>query len=478
MRIQAGPSRPGTTRVREVFLRDRTGTILFLLAAAALYLITSRVHPNFVSLAGDDGLYYHLAHQYSLGKFVLLRYQQWSGRLFAESAEYLTVLSGGVLYHLLNPLFCILLAFSMVRCVKGQASPRQVVLALGAFCSVSYLVLHEAVFWLSGACAYTVPLALGVTGLIPFANLALRDNPDARPLPLALCGICLLLAPLGNEQVAAACCLSVFCAVLARAARHKRIPPAYLILAAVLLAATLVNLFSPGSSHRFQVELGRFPGFRQLSPAAHIQVGAYWLFSNLAGYLWLLLLLLSSLPALFRRRFGRSTRVLCGILYAGWLFALLARLPAFAGALGKFPYAFGLFFHNGDYTKPLAPMTAAQTLLCLGSYLFWTLLLLLGMLLLVRCAPHPIHVLFYLCTGLAVLLMIPLSPTLFASGYRTLFVGCALWLAVPLDFLLDNRMGNTRTVWPSGVLLIALPAVLLGLNLGVHLLASHFPGVF
>ncbi|MFT9057353.1 MAG: DUF6056 family protein, partial [Ethanoligenens sp.] len=249
--------------------------LVFVIVIVLLYGINSMVHPNFTSLAGDDCFYYQIAHKLNYFDFLNWRYHNWSGRLFSESVEYFSVKSGTILFRLFNPLFLLLLAYAMVRCLTGKQSFRGMVLVLGMFCCISYSVLHEAIFWLTGSSFYLVPLSLGIMGMIPYADIVLRGKPPCRFVPFWICGAGLILAAFGSEQIALVCCVYIVVAHTSQKIRRYAMPFPFYIVSFVVLVAAAVNFLSPGSAQRFQVELGRFPGFEQFSFSAHLRVGLY-----------------------------------------------------------------------------------------------------------------------------------------------------------------------------------------------------------
>ncbi len=441
----------------------------WLLAAAlfACWLVLFLMHLP-IQPYSDDIVYMQRAQEMGLFSFLGDFYMTWSGRIGSNALCWLLLGQGFALWKILNPLVIIALCYGAARVFCTKVSLKNILIALLFLFALGPGVLDYAVFWATGSLYYLWPVAVGMFVIMPFLDM--RRKTGGEPIPpqkqaqvslFVLRILAALFVGMCNEQLSA--CLLGFMALIL--AEHffvkKRIAAKHLIIFACVAASFLVMMLAPGGGVRYAHEAQVFSdifgtSFADMSAGERILRGVNWMYSAMFFSLYLVLLLVFAL-SWHAKYYGTSAQnsllkqkpPRCAKIGRGLKYPLLALLCV--SVLISFPtrieYLFTLgYLHELDVSQGV--LYVVQTLL---PYAYWTLFL-AGIFYLLFCknAAYALGLFAALCT-LAVMV---LSPTLYFSGERTLFVAGVLLVIIML--------GLVRKKMPAPLLVAVL--CLVGFN--------------
>jgi hypothetical protein len=410
--------------------------VLFIFMLAINWRVT--YYPD-----NDDAYYLAMTRDKSIGEFISFRYSNWTGRLFAEVLHY-GIFSAPIIYwKFLNTGMIVLLAFSWAILLFGWGFWRRLdrasVLTLWLFCAalgwISHPVLVAAVFWVTGSLDYLWPLVLATFALIPFVERAIHAYDQEKTLPVwlyplsGLAGIC---ACLGVEQAAVMLIgISALC-VLYLAYRERRLDVRLGGLLTVFILASVFSASSPGNFVRYQESLEEIPGFAAYSFQKRIYMIVSWILESvfyrsrmLTIFLMGLILGLSGQLPGSRLRWLRvlmaAFTVLLAVTATNWFDFNKPGGETLTQVLFTFQTPEVMLkdlAQNGLYSVRF--WLNQVPLLIWGSALIVTVILLYH----IRSQPSQytgLVLVAVLGIGLGELFLVSLSPTIYASGPRTVF---------------------------------------------------------
>lgn len=434
--------------------KHNTNHYFILLAAAVIfiYVLVCFVQPNFQNIKSDDGAYYAEAHAATLPDYLTKQYNNWGGRLFAYIMLYMMEHAGVWLYRLLTPLFMLLASYSVTRIFFEDVNIKFMLLSFLSFGIIQQFILSSSIFWFTGSCFYLMPVSFGFFALIPYADSYFRNKKNISAARMALLLPAAIFSSLANEQMTLllACIVIVF--HVQRLISKEKISISFYILSAVFILCSLCMFLSPGEKLRAAVELQWFPGFDKLSFAQHVRVGACWFFNSVVNTMFLLVFALSFLPIFFRNSYKG------GFKYAYYIFALMFFVVIASkiynvgfqpvSKTGNPLFDFGFLFNNPQaiWADIFLNKSLKDVLLGILPYVFWTAyFVLLVVLISAQDEKHSLFVSLCFLGAFAKLLLMFFSPTIFASGNRTLFI-CAMILAaifsysIKKSFLFEQKL--------------------------------------
>ncbi|MFP3122211.1 DUF6056 family protein [Ectobacillus funiculus] len=410
-----------------------------MIGYVGLYVLLCAMHLIIIVAPGDDEFFAAVSHQYTLMEYVKTRYYGWSGRVFPEIMLYLLLDKYIWLWRMINSAFFILLAFAVVRIIKKDVRFFEIVVALATFGYFSQNLLSSGFFWITGSINYLWPFALGLVGMIPYADSIFRnESMDAKAF--VICFLMGVIASISNEQVAL--CMICFSILthLSLLVRKQKQQKRLFILTAVIITGACTLLFAPGNQVRWALETERwFPGFDKLSLKDHIYIGVIWFFDKVFNELRLLVMLVSI-----------TTLLMCykdAIMKRKWYVRALFLLTTFI--IGMQLLGYGLDFIDNfnmirDYSISgtifdLASMNQGF-LAAILPYVWWTLYSVLLVYVVIVQSENKLFITLCLLAAIAAICVIFFSPTIYASGNRVLGVSAVLLSLVTVYTILRKNI--------------------------------------
>lgn len=412
---------------------------LFWFCSLILYAAFICISFQFVHLiTGDDMVYQRTVHG-GLFHYLTWRYMVWTGRMTAEALIYIFLHLGLWTYHLLMPLTALALAWVFMRYRSTRLQVRALLFALLIPGLFNPFVLSWATYWFTGSFNYEIPVTLCLLGVIPLADAFYRGESRMGNVLFAACLLAGFLGTLGNEQAALVVSALSVLLIVHRLIRREKTSPKHYFLAAALIAGTAVNIFSPGMKKRWYIEQRWFPGFNQLTLMQHLKFGTYWFFDSVVNVQGVLIIALSLVPLLFYSYYSGFLKWVCRVFIG--FFALfivtLVNSAGLGGILGKAKVLLNFSFLQNNYKTPILAHGFTAAFLGLLPFAFWTVYLCMLVYLICRAGKHPLLTLVLFLAAFATLVMMFFSPTIVASGQRTMFV-----CSVILGYILYDHLGQ------------------------------------
>lgn len=409
---------------------------------------------------GDDTLFSGMSSQYTLTEYLSMRYNGWTGRLSGELFFYF-FLGGKVwLWKFINAGFIMLVAYSLVRIIREKNSLRYFIVALCIMGYFSQSILSSGVFWITGSMIYLWSIAMGLFAMIPFADYTFRNNYDTSNRRILLSLLTGLLAVFANEQ--AALCMVIFglISITTYFIKTKKYSIRLIFLTVIFLVGTIISIKAPGNSSRFVSETATwFPNFNELSLKDHLYLGVIWFFGKAFTELkWLLLLISVGTLYVFNFQSNNMKQTYVTRLL-NFIFIILVATSFSILIIGNpnnvlFDFEAIRNFHFGHNLINIWTIEP-KFILALIPYMFWSIFSLLLISMLIMISERKWFILLCLAAAIASMCIMFFSPTIYASGNRTLTVSAALLSLVSINVLnkieFKNKLGY--------IFIFAFPAV-------------------
>lgn len=424
--------------------------LVFAAFAVFIFIIYSRVP----LMPGDDMIFFNMHLKYGFFDYLGTRYVTWSGRLFSDGLNYF--FSGE-----LNAVWC---WFATVITVAGSVAIYKWVtfckeitgahkyflalLCCFGFGIINSNVLSPSAFWITGSLYYIIPFELGVIAFTPFVFKIKDPDYKMKKWFMAVSVVCAIATVLSQEQYAV-CLFGASVVTLAYILiKTRKLHKFPIVLTAVIAAALVVYIASPGNALRFAGSLGTFPMFDQLHPDVRLSMIGHVGINGLVNqsYMPLMFLWLAIGWVLFKktRKIPAKVLAVACIVYAGIMFMRFLRLTD--------TNIFDLY------------MPAVQSLFDLpfpqdvnGIYIFWTAGLLLVPFSLYFLWGRSWQSLFFILVyvaALASVLASTFTPLVYFSGARTLFLANMLFL-----LLFIFHFANFKELFKLAVAIVCIACV-------------------
>jgi hypothetical protein len=411
-------------------------TILFL------YIIIFMFHNKISIIPGsDDSWFADISNSASLLEFIHSRYTTWSGRLFPDTMLYVLLDEYLWIWRIIDPLVFLLLAYYLVKLFKQRVTRSDLFLGVVSIGYISTNVLNTGMLWITGSINYLWPISMGLLAMYPFANSIFRYNTVLSNGRYLIFLISALLASISNEQVAL--CMSAFSTITLFSLYFSRKPfdKRLYILTFVIIVGTCILIFAPGNKLRWISEVNSwYPGYDELSFKTKIYLGVIWLFNQLFFELRNLVILLSTIVFIIYYRDHENKRV-SFYVFSALLFTSFAAI--FLGKIG---------FYNFDSIKQFQLSEnilhfwniKLDFLLAIFPFVFWTVYSCLLLYLILVKSKHKYTMFFLLAAAISTFVIMFFSPTIYASGPRTLTVGSVLLLLAIMKLIIDFDLSQNR----------------------------------
>lgn len=399
-------------------------------------------HQAIKIVPGDDIFFGEVSSQYSFFEYLKFRYLNWTGRLTAESFLYYFSGDNVWLWRLVNSFFIMLLAYGISRIIVKKFSLKYFVLSLALVAYGSQSILSSGLFWITGSMVYLWPISLGLFAMIPYADISLRKNEEISYKTILFSAIAGSLAALANEQVA----LCIICfsslSVFYHFQKYKKIHSSLTALIFLFLIETVFSIFAPGNDKRFTAEIATwFPGFADISIKDRTYLSIVWFYNKFFGeFKWLILLLSVIIISLYANNKFTKTKLTKGLFafFSGMLGVAISTM--FLGK-GSYLFDFESITKHSISNNLFGGVSDLSFYVTLFPYVFWTLYSLSLLYILILVSEKKYFTTLCILASVASMSVMFFSPTIYASGNRTLTVSAILITLVCLEHIrkIENK---------------------------------------
>lgn len=416
-----------------------------------LFISMFYVHISQNMRGGDDFWFHEVPRSYSLIDYLQLRYMNWTGRLSAEVGLYYIFKDGAVFWKFLNPLFVTLTAYSISRIILGKkANKKNYMLnwyiCIGILLINKYIILN-AIMWITGSIVYLWTTLAALVAAIPFVDALKKSYNKKFNILYMFCGI---FAALGEEQVALVL-LSFLTIINIHIYIRDKIFHKYLLLENFLiLVSTIILFIAPGNFARNQDEIINWlPNYPLYSKWETGFYGVQWalnLFLNDGKIIFFLILLVLSI-SLYKKNRGLSNNLSiivpiigCLLILTSIVFSLDMVLPDKIVEKIRFPYMYHYIWDNlrmlfFDFNMP-NPFEIKK--LSTIKFIVWPIIIFTVpyfILQLYDFKAKGIYLALAYMAGICSVIIMFVSPTIYASGIRTFFVLAIMFLIIFISLL-------------------------------------------
>lgn len=415
--------------------------ILVLLVGLSLFSLL-------VILAGrvagtDDSIFQKLVTQYpTVFDWVSERYATWSGRIFSEGFVYIFNIIPLFIYKIVSILMYLLFIFSFYmyyRLFSVKRSREKDILMLACAALMPYLlsisVFAPGVLWVTGSMNYFWIATIGSIGLYPTIKLVV-NRADVSWKKITFGILLSMVAITSQEQVGAVMVgLSlIFLVHILNDFRRKnsvyQVSGLWKILVTCIgyLTAFIISIRAPGNALRLKSEINYWqPDFNSVPLMHRIEYDYRWVleaFVNHSGFIligiWLAMLFL-----IIRKKRHDFVDLLTTFVIGAATIILLAKGHKSVGYWTTF------------YAQWNTPLPSKSLYLILGVWGIVIFVTILMPIVVYRRQIKGYMVSLLLSAALASTALMCFSPTMYASGWRTLYVPSFI-LCIVLYILIES----------------------------------------
>ncbi|WEV67248.1 DUF6056 family protein [Bifidobacterium sp. ESL0769] len=405
----------------------RTGAALFV-----CWLTTFAISFLVLRAPGDDAKYARELRRMNGIQWVIMRYKTWSGRVFSEISAAFTVPFPQTVWRFFNALFLTLLVYSIARIAFHRVRASSVLFVYAAYWLLAPTILLNSSFWLAGAVVYLWPASLAVFSGILLSDAVRGQNTKYKFLYV----IAAFLASMGVEQVGPCVVAFSLITLIYLYVKQHKVNVGVAANACASIVGLVIELVCPGSRLRSVSETKHwYPNFDQLSVMTKIHKGVVWQYGEVANYLFGLIAFTTvaavvSIIAYQHNEHAASAqddsslneqRTLQPLDY-GLMGVIVGQLILLV-AEPKMQLWTSLFiFKVHSPGEPVADW--------LFPYIFWTVFIVCLVALLMRFLEQKYVVLFLALASLCAGMVMYFSPTIYATGARSMYVSAVLIIII------------------------------------------------
>ena len=444
----------------------------YLLVAAFFIWAHSFTEANY----SDDAWFSTMLDQYSILGFLNWRFHTWSSRVILEGILVVLAHSDFIVWRILDTLVCLLLVWAISQILDMQEwhAPLWITLSL---CLLPVGILYPA-GWIATSTNYLWPLTAGMVSLVPLVRSLREDTSqvDASNKQLRIlkkiASLLMLVVAANQEQIAAVLFGIYLCHLIGwyvvkrremaqqmNAIEYEKKPRVYPFLPelVILLASLVFIVLCPGNTSRNIQEMSSwFPEYPNYSMGERLLMGmldtvAYFGAGRakqiiLIVFVGILILVLDYKYLKWSK--VRDIEPLKALMRWGFS-AIFGEAVLLALVLLGFPVRHmieeGRLYHPSFYYDLMANRYLPQHDQCL--YQNWQIALELGLYGLAflailallwavaDSAKEAVCMIVLTVLAMGSKAMLGFSPTVYASGYRTAFVGSVILLVLGLHLL-------------------------------------------
>jgi len=433
---------------------------VFLILFGLIFIYIKRL------IGSDDTVFPILIEPYhSVGSWVTHRYNTWSGRIFSEAFTYTFNVLPMYFWRLTSLIMYILMALVTfgyyLLIAKHTTHKKNVAMLVLAFILPFILdnsVLFTSTFWMTGSMNYSWIVTFGLIAFYPVLYYLIKSTPPK--VYISLIGlVSAIIASSSQEQVGlvliAMTLMSVAYTYIKNRKENIRKHPIYIIMFNIIyIIGFYISVRAPGNTARLHSEtLHWLPDFYDINKLTHAEYAARWVFDSLFNHLGFILILAWIITALLIFAKQKKTKV----DYIISFILLFASVFSLAKGYENVSYWFQFY----ATWKP----TITSKLFYIN-LLPWALVIMstvISPFFVFGKKPKSMFIAMMYLAALASTALITLSPTVYASGLRTLFVPSVIIMLIA--YILIEELYEKRKKAFS-VLFI----VILGLSLSEYAL--------
>lgn len=366
---------------------------------------------------GDDAKFPELSKNYSLLGWIKFRYFSWSGRIIAEAYIYIMGHLSIQFWRICNIFQYGMLSFFLYKYYelfrKNQYEKLNYVMA--ALCLIlpfgmNFGTMCDSSFWVTGSLVYLWIATAGIAAFYPLLSFVINKK-QPNWIYICLGFIFAFAASTSQEQVSVVLVMLCVISILYIFFVLKKIPLFSIIETAIVITGFLINLLSPGNKSRSISEVKNYiPDFFNVSILKRFEYSYRWILDALINHLGILLVLISVFILIMLIKKIKKSYIdsICIVDISISLLFILFKYEILW--LFNFEAKWGIVsFERGSYIPVI----------------FWSVFLVVILIAAVSLFDFKIKgfsvSLIILMSYISASVMI-LSPTMYASGCRTMFV--------------------------------------------------------
>lgn len=405
----------------------------------ALILFSVAILTVHRTIGSDDTVFpVQMAPYHSLTDWLSYRYHTWSGRLFSESFVYIFSPRSLAYWKIVTiALFAVFVWFSYLyyklTVKESRTRPYMIAAIVCSLFLFDYSVLWGGLFWVTGSMYYFWIACAALVGIYPAYYYALRQRYPRWPF-VVVSPLAIAIGASSQEQsgliiIGALTALLILSVVRTWRPVFKTVPWGIIVLLIIAVGFFGFNLLAPGTAARSQLELMTWLPDRPSTPLLVRANYSYrWFLDGVINHTGFTLFGLWICSALLLAKQRSRSRL------DNLLLTLLVLFILFMATKGQESISFWFNFYDGWKF----PITSKAFYLPL---LFWPLAIASTLLLPLRIyglTVKGIGLSYIILLFLVSTAVITLSPTMYASGWRTMFIPCLLLSVVLLVLLQDT----------------------------------------
>lgn len=402
-------------RLKELAFILFIGVVLF----SILIMLTVRIPGS------DDTIFQQMIAPYpSVIDWVSYRYQNWSGRIFAESFVYIFSSIPLFFWQAVSIIFYAIftaIIFMYYRLFDDNHNKQKdTIMLILAFCLpflINTDVLRSGMFWVTGSMNYFWIATLGLVGFYPIAYYASNHRIPHRIVTI-LGTVSLIIAACSQEQVGLILTgLSFILLVRELYLYRNKISP-LLIYPIIITTVTAISFFisflAPGNTIRIKLEtLHWLPDFYTIGLSQHIEYAYRWFLDSTINHTGFLLALSWALMALILMKKPNKTKLQNIFTYSLIIFCFAVPILNAYGPINNL-FSFYATWKPGHLGVLSYTVLTAWTVVIVGT-------IIAPLIAFDRKNIGRMVSILYL-TAFTSIGIITISPTVYASGLRTLFI--------------------------------------------------------
>lgn len=352
--------------------------------------------------------------------WVSARYQNWSGRVAGEGIVYIFSNLPLILWQITTVGMYALFSGLLFRYYRIITSPKSYaktdIIALIAALTLPYLldksVFAEGILWVTGGMVYFWSVTLMLLALYAPTAYVLRHKLPSWWLIIASY-LATIVVTLSQEQAGISLIVALLCLVIAAFRQRLTLRWHHLSLSAVAVVSFVISIKAPGNIVRLRAETATWlPDFYTTPLGGHINDAFRWTLEALVNHSGLMIVLLwVSISALL---FIRKKRALIDYV----LIAFFVSMGVLSIGRGLEVLQYWTVFHATWHAE--TPSLGASIIL-----VPWVIALIATPLAVIRAVPDltaRLIVITLIICGYGTTLMMTLTPTMYASSWRSMLV--------------------------------------------------------
>jgi len=359
--------------------------------------------------ANDDVFFSKALESRGLVDFLLYRYDTWSGRVTLEGLLTATI---GIetFWKIIIPTSFIVLVCSISKLATNSVGFYTTISAAVILLLTPRMINEDSFFWVTGAYNYIIPFSLAIYSLSVFSSMK-------RGVINSTLSILALLIASFSEQSAI---FLLLISILMLALKKVRLSWYSIIYILVLTICSLIMFSAPGNSLRFAAESATWmPGFREYSILTKVMFGIDRLASTYSMPYNIPIFCLSAVLIYLNR--GRKLGFLhlasCFVIFTYMVLSLITSLSG---------HGLSRFFFNWLSPDLLYPWPEKFSSLSGWANMLFTMIysvcIMFNSALLIRGLDRTSVPLIAISCGMASVVMIGFSPTVYASYFRVAYL--------------------------------------------------------